>query len=75
VTSIPYELKATENVVFIITDISGKEVLRSDEGKKTAGKHIIKLDVEGLRSGLYYYTLKAGDFIKTHSLTILKHDN
>jgi len=69
-TNIPYGLSKKQSTHFIITDSGGREIFKSDEGYQPAGKHILKLKTEGFSSGIYYYTLKTGNFNKTRSFTI-----
>ena len=43
-----------------------------DEGYKSIGKHEIIYDAAELSSGVYFYRLKAGEFVDTKKMVILK---
>jgi hypothetical protein len=40
--------------------------------KQPAGKYEIEWNARGFASGVYYYRLQAGDFVKTRKLVHLK---
>ena len=46
--------------------------LDDDEGSLPAGKHSTKVNAESLESGIYFYTLKADNFVETKRMTISK---
>lgn len=71
-TDIAYELADGTDVTFIIRDITGRIVLEKKEGMKPAGKHNLTFDASGLDSGIYLYSLKAGNFNETRRMTIGK---
>ena len=57
-TIINYTLKQNaSNVQFKVVDITGKEVLSINEGKKSSGNYTLKLNKTNLSSGIYYYSL------------------
>jgi len=41
-------------------------------GNQAAGYHQVKFNGAGLASGVYYYRLRAGDFMQTKSLILLR---
>jgi len=69
-TQINFELAAGSNVTFEVTDISGRKVMELNKGIMPAGKHLIELETGNLESGIYFYTMRAGNFIKTRQLVI-----
>ncbi len=69
-TEISYSLNSAENVIIEISDISGRTVLVIEEGLKPAGEHIHHLMAGQLESGIYFYTLKAGQFKETKRMVI-----
>lgn len=71
-TSIAYETASNGNVSLNIFNIAGKEVLYINEGNKAAGKYNIKLNTSSLSSGVYYYTLNAGDNKITKKMVIIE---
>lgn len=59
---INYRLQGNEKVSIVIYDITGKEVLRMDEGMQSRGVYNVKVDVSSMASGIYYYTVNAGSY-------------
>lgn len=55
-----YECKDIGNVEFILTDINGKIVLKIQESKSSINDNL-KLDMNNLNSGTYYYQLIIND--------------
>lgn len=70
VTNISYELSQSNDVTIEISDISGRIVMSLDEGNKPAGVHTIVISAENLESGIYFYTLKTGQFTKTKRMVV-----
>lgn len=71
-TDIDYELSIPSEVEIEITDITGRSVMKINEGNLPAGTHSTKINTENLESGIYFYTLKAGKFIDTKKMLISK---
>ena len=81
-TWFPYELPTDTTVIIRIYDVNGHLVRHLDLGKQKAGSYIYKekaaywdgTDQTGksVSSGLYFYTLEAGDFRATKRMVILK---
>jgi aminopeptidase N len=71
-TRIVYDLKEQMQVGLTLTDITGKQIQVLDAGLKGTGRHEITLDCSSIPSGLYYYTLKAGDSSITRKIVITK---
>lgn len=72
VTSISYTIKESGETYLIIYDVLGNEVERLvDEGNNT-GEYTIQFDASELSSGIYFYQLRAGNFVKTKKMLILK---
>ncbi len=69
-TQIDFELVAGSDVTFEVTDISGRQVIELNKGMMPAGKHTIVLETRNFDAGIYFYTMKAGDFTKTRQLVI-----
>ncbi len=74
--SIPSTVKtqnsAAQHVLLKVYDILGKEVATLVNEQKTAGNYYINFNASELTSGIYFYKLNAGNFIKTKKMTILK---
>ena len=69
-TEIAYELADGSDVSIRIMDMTGRVVSDRSEGRKPAGKHTLTLDRAGLEAGVYYYTLKAGQFTETKQMVV-----
>jgi hypothetical protein len=70
-TVIPFSLPDTGKVILRVLDTRGRVVV-VDERVWPAGEQKMDLDVSSLPSGLYYYTLIAGDFRQTR-LMMVRH--
>jgi len=76
-TEIAYSLPANSDVRLVVYDMLGQLVaVLVDEGQ-TAGEKSVVWDGhngkgENVASGIYFYTLKAGDFSETRSMTLIR---
>ena len=61
-SSIGYQLEKGEFVTLKVYDIYGQEVSTLVNGLKAPGAYEVIFNSENLSSGIYLYTLKAGDF-------------
>ena len=72
-TTIEFSLPKAEFVELMIFDINGKEIQTLVSENMTAGTyHYEWQDTETLASGIYYYSIKAGEFTGTKKLILLK---
>jgi hypothetical protein len=71
-TSIKYSVSSIQNVKLIVYDILGKEIKTLVNEKKSPGTYEVTFDGSRLASGIYFYTLTAGDFKETKKLVLLK---
>lgn len=81
-TWIPYQLADDEDVKIRIYDASGQLVRTLDIGQKPAGFYANKSkaaywngkneDGEQVSSGVYFYTIQAGDFTATRKMILIK---
>lgn len=72
VAYINYQLGKTADVTFVVTDINGKVVSTLYQGSKEMGAYTYPLTVNELNSGIYFVTLKAGNFSSTKKLIVSK---
>ena len=72
VTKIAYSVPRPVHVRITLYDSMGREVLILVNSKKDTGFYETILNAENLSSGIYFYTMKAGNFIKSHKLLLLK---
>jgi hypothetical protein len=71
-TVISYQLANDGLVTLKVYDILGKEVKTLVNGYKTAGNYSVSFDASKLSSGVYFYQLRAGNFISTKKMLLLK---
>lgn len=71
-TTIKYYIAKTSAVTLKIYDILGREVRTLVKENKAPGEYTAKLIGARLSSGVYYYTLQAGNFIQARKLVLLK---
>jgi hypothetical protein len=76
-TSVMFSLAQAGDVEFTIYDILGQRVYEVKQQDVTAGTHSIiwnGTDMAGapVASGAYFYRLKAGDFVDTKQMTLIK---
>ena len=72
VTKIEYTLSANSKVSLIIYNLLGQEVAQLINGPQSAGTHIVFWDASKVSSGIYFYRLQAGDFVRTKKMVLLK---
>jgi hypothetical protein len=73
-TVIKYSVKENSHVILKIFDMLGREVSTLLDEEKPAGTYSITFDAarSGLSSGTYFYTIKAGDFVQTKKMLLIK---
>lgn len=71
-TSISYTLAERSNVTLKVYDVLGKEVASLINTSQDAGTHQVTFDASNLSSGLYIYTLNAGNFTSSKKMMLLK---
>jgi hypothetical protein len=69
---IKYALPEPTDVTIEIYDLLGRRVRILVDGKKQAGYHQVSWNSEGHSSGVYFYSIQAGDFSKTDKMLLLK---
>jgi hypothetical protein len=71
-TTIRYALPQRSHVTLTVFNTLGQQVASLVNGDEEAGYHDVRLDASGLASGMYFYHLTAGDYVKTKKLVILR---
>ncbi len=71
-TIINYTVPVENRVSLMVYDILGKEVRSLVSQVQKAGSYSVRFDGTGLPSGLYFYQLKSGDFLKTNEMILIK---
>lgn len=71
-TKISYEIPVQSNVSIILYDVLGREISTLVNEVKPSGKHQFSFVENNLVSGVYFYTLRAGNFVQTKKMVLLK---
>lgn len=71
-TTIRFRLPEQGMVHLTLYDALGREIMKLVEKEFSPGDYSVSLNGEGLSSGLYMYTLRAGNFIQTKKLMMVK---
>jgi photosystem II stability/assembly factor-like uncharacterized protein len=75
-TKIKYSVPELNYVTIKVYDVLGREVITLVNEEKSAGNYKIEFSAKGgaidLSSGIYFYRIKAGDFIETKKMTLIK---
>jgi len=72
VTAIKYSLAATSNVEITIFNIQGRRVKTLVNKRQDIGSYTVSFSGENLSSGAYFYTFKAGSFMQTRKMLLIK---
>ena len=71
-TRIQYRILSLAKVTLKVYDLLGNEVAILVDEYKSAGTYDVDFNGESLNSGIYFYTLNAGNFTQTKKLVLLK---
>lgn len=71
-TTIRYQLANPTRVELAVYDLLGKKVTTLVNKKQEAGKFTTHFDASNFASGVYFYRLRAGDFVQTKKLIVIK---
>ena len=72
ITTIKYQIPELSFVTLIVYDILGREVKLLVNQEQDAGYYEFNFNASQLSSGVYLYQIKAGDFIQTKKMLLLK---
>jgi len=72
VTQITFQIPESGLVMLKVYDPLGNEVAILVDGMVNAGIHEVSFDASELTSGVYIYTLFAGDFIRSNKMILMK---
>ncbi|NWG28045.1 MAG: TIGR03790 family protein [Ignavibacteriaceae bacterium] len=72
VTTIKYDIIKSKDVKLAVYDILGREVATLVNEQQQPGSYEVKFDASNVSSGIYFYQLKAGDFIDTKKMILIK---
>ncbi len=71
-TTIRYTIPQAANVRLTLHDVLGREIRVLLSGDREAGEHSLTISGEGLASGVYFYSIKAGNFVSMKRMVLLK---
>ncbi|MBI5020060.1 MAG: T9SS type A sorting domain-containing protein [Ignavibacteriales bacterium] len=72
ITTINYKLPVDDRVMLKVYDILGREVAILVNENKKRGSYEVEFDGSMQTSGVYFYTLQAGNYIGTKKLLLMK---
>jgi hypothetical protein len=71
-TVIGYQLPVSSDVTLKVYDLLGREITTLVDEYKTAGSYEVEFLATGLTSEIYFYQIKAGEFLQTKKMLLLK---
>jgi len=71
-TTIKYSVAERSNVSIKIYDVLGKEVANLVNTVKEVGSHEVNFNASNLASGMYIYSIKAGNFTSSKKMMLMK---
>jgi hypothetical protein len=71
-TNIVFTLAKQEEVKLEVYNVIGQRVAILTNGTMSAGSHAVEFNAVNLTSGIYFYKIKAGDFISVKKMILLK---
>ena len=69
---INYQLPMTTEVEINIYNMLGQKIATLINEKQPAGLHQVEWDASSFASGLYYYRIKAGEFVDVKKMILLR---
>ena len=71
-TTIDFSLVENGNVMVDVFNVAGQKIDTLINENLSAGNHSVTWEASGFSAGVYFYTVKTGDFTKTMKMTLLK---
>ncbi|MGB5287460.1 MAG: DUF1028 domain-containing protein [Ignavibacteriaceae bacterium] len=71
-TSIQYAISSRQFVQLKVYDVLGNEIATLVNGDKRPGTYEVEFNATDLPSGIYFYKLKAGSFVETKKMILMK---
>jgi hypothetical protein len=72
VTTINYSIPVDEKVVLKVYDVLGREVAELVNEVKQAGRYSVEFNASSLSSGMYFYSITAGDYHQKKKMILMK---
>lgn len=71
-TTIRFALPRAVHVNLRVYDVLGREVATLVDGMREAGHHRVEFEARNLSSGIYFYRLVAGEFVRTMKVQLMR---
>ncbi|HUI63547.1 MAG TPA: T9SS type A sorting domain-containing protein [Bacteroidota bacterium] len=71
-TTIAYEVPSESHVIITLFDVLGRNVRTLVDRHDAPGNRSVNVDASGLASGIYFYQMRAGSFVATKTLVLLR---
>jgi hypothetical protein len=71
-TTIQFDISESSYVTLNVFNILGEIVAELQNGKMDVGRYSINFDATNLSSGIYFYEIRANDFIEKRKMMLLK---
>jgi len=71
-TTISYQIPTTGRVTIKVFDVLGRDVTTLVDDVKPAGKYSVRFDASRLSSGIYFYSIKSGNYNAVKKMLLLK---
>ncbi len=71
-TTITYTVPEAREITLAVYNILGQRVAMLVNQLQPSGQHAITFDASRLASGVYFYQLRAGDFVQTKKMLLIK---
>jgi hypothetical protein len=71
-TTIKFSLPRSDHVTLKVFDVMGREIATLVDDELTAGRYDAHWNASGVESGVYFYQLRADEFVETKRLVLVK---
>ncbi|NNE35830.1 MAG: T9SS type A sorting domain-containing protein, partial [Rhodothermales bacterium] len=71
-TTISYDLSRPAKVTLAVYDVLGRNLRVLVSSRQPAGEYEVSLDASHLTSGVYFYHLQAGPYLKTKRMVVVR---
>jgi hypothetical protein len=69
-STVTVELQEASNLSLVVTNMTGQKVLEINKGNVAAQTHTFTIDASNFQSGIYFYTVTAGDSQVTRKMIV-----
>jgi len=71
-TNIEYYIEEATNIKIEVFDVLGNRIITLRDGSESSGMHKVIFNGNNLSSGVYFYQLRAGGFVETKKMLLVK---